>query len=84
MKKIDLTDGMVAKDDDSRIERARLQQEIARLEQIERVLQGGICPLSGERPEYCAQHQERHVPRLRANGVALAALRKQEKKYTAA
>ncbi len=70
--------------DDRSIALARLQQEIAQLEQTERVLKGGICPFSGEHPEHCAQHQERHVPRLRANKVALAALRQQERKYTAA
>lgn len=84
MKKIDLTDGMVAKDDDSRIERARLQQEIARLQQNVKSLRGGTCPLSGQRVEECANHQERHIPLLKAQAKALAKLRHREKTYTAA
>ncbi len=81
---VDAREGMAANNNDRLVEHARLQQEIARLQQNVKSLRGGTCPLSGQRVRECANHQERHAPLLKAQAKVLARLKRQEKTYTAA
>lgn len=81
MNSFDLTDGTVA--NERLREYARLQQEIARLQQNDTSLRGGTCPLSGQRLGECADHQN-HVRILAAQQVELKQLRQHVRAFNAA
>lgn len=74
--------GGMAANEFERIERMRLQQEIARLEQEELTLQRGFCPFSNLRVEECANHSD-HLRPLEAHQVDLQRLYKESKEYDA-